>query len=154
MLLAFNINPCRRAYSHVWKWSPGSLADTICYFCTQRQQLFLEQSVRRPQVWQCSVLCLGLLLHLTFIVAPGSRELHANAIEAFSAKGPRPLSQRHHKSIHAKIIHFHWTPSMREQGEWRLRRWRQRHEERSREKGRWRGGFGETSVDIYGAPGG
>lgn len=51
-----------------------------------------------------------------------------------------PLSRRHHKSIHAKIIHFHWTPSMREQGDWRLRRWRQWHEEKSQEKGRRRRG--------------
>lgn len=53
-----------------------------------------------------------------------------------------PLPRRHHKPIHAKIIHFHWTPSMREQEEWRLRRWRQWHEERSREKGRQRRGEG------------
>lgn len=63
------------------------------------------------------------LIYRTFVAldiyrGSGGRELHANAIEAFSAK-PRARgrpSRRHHKSIHAKINHFHWTPSMREGG--------------------------------------
>lgn len=57
---------------------------------TQRHQLLLEQSIRRLWLWQCSILFTGRLLHLTFIVAPGGCGLHANAIEAFNAKGPGP----------------------------------------------------------------
>lgn len=48
------------------------------------------------------------------------------------------LSRRHHKSFHAKINHFHWTPSTGKErdGGWRM--------EGSREKGRQRerGGSG------------
>lgn len=89
MLLAFNINPLQESFYT----DRGPAEDKICCFVfrrTQRRQLLLQQSMRRLQVWQCSVLFTGRLLHLTFIVARGGRELHANAIEAFNAKGPGP----------------------------------------------------------------
>lgn len=93
MLLTFNINSLQESIYAGLRVNPGPPEDmNFCFlFCgTQRQQLLLEQSMRRLQVWQCFVLFTGRLLHLTFIVAPGGRELHANAIEAFSAKGLRP----------------------------------------------------------------
>lgn len=93
MLLTFNINPLQESVHAGLRVKPGPPEDTICCFlfsCTQRRQLWLQQSMRRLQVWQCSVLFTGRLLHLTFTVAPGGRELHANAIEAFSASSLRP----------------------------------------------------------------
>lgn len=82
--------------------------------CTRTKTLTSAQAVNEGErLWQRSVLFTGRLSLLTFIVAPGGRELHANATEAFSAKGPGPPSRHHHKSIHAKINHFHWTPSLR-----------------------------------------
>lgn len=110
------------------------------------------------------------LIYRTFVAldiyrGSGGHELHANAIEAFSAK-PRARgrpSRRHHKSIHAKINHFHWTPSMREGGRRGVRGWRELDDARSRGVGagwggrarRWRDGrFRERSVNIQEIPGG
>lgn len=91
-------------------------------------------------------------------MAPGGRELHANAIEAFKSQGPEgPLPWHHHKSIHAKIIHFHWTPSVREQGGVKVEKMEtvargEESGEGQMEEGEVRGG--KMSVDIYGAAGG
>lgn len=73
------------------------------------------------------------------------------------------LSRRHHKSFHAKINHFHRTPSTEKErdggGGWggvEMRGWRELEEGRSREKGMQREGlrFRERGVNIQGIAGG
>lgn len=59
--------------------------------CTCTKTLTSARAVNEGErLWRRSILFTGRLLLLTFIVAPGGRELHANATEAFSAKGPGP----------------------------------------------------------------
>lgn len=109
------INPLQRQAHNLFVVCVCEIQDFLLFILltrAQRRQLLLQQLIIRLWLWHCSILFTGRLLHLTFIVAPGGRE-HANAIEAFNAKGL--VSRRHHKSIHAKINHFHWTPSMRKE---------------------------------------
>lgn len=93
-LFTFTINPLQG----------GEHADgerSLGLWTTGRQPL-LQQSMTRLQVWQRSVLFTGRLLHLTFIVAPGGRELHANAIEAFNAKGPGAAPVSASSQVHSR----------------------------------------------------
>lgn len=89
----------------------------LTHMHTHKDTNFCSSSQWGDWLWQCSILFTGRLLHLTFIVAPRA----VNFMQTLSKHSvPRAwgfLSQRHHKSIHAKINHFHWTPSMWKEGD-------------------------------------
>lgn len=145
MLLTFNVNPLQESlYAINWECSLGpDLVTQKGNFCFSSQWRDFRFG-SAPSYLQ-DVCCTWHLSWprgaVNFMQTPSKHSMPR-------ARGP--LSQRHHKSIHAKINHFHWTPDMREQGEWQLaggERERQRHEEKSREKGSPRRGVGVFGGD-------